>query len=138
MPICPFVTSRLDFSLLPGCPKKSPKTPKLNQNAAVQILTGTRKRYHISPVLASLHWLPIKFRKDFKILLLIYKDLIEQIPTYFKKPYKADSQNLQICKYNWRPLVSNILYFGTIFWFGSWRQTPSPCLRVGLGMTKPL
>jgi len=30
----------------------------------------TNRRDHISPVLASLHWLPVKFRIEFKILAL--------------------------------------------------------------------
>ena len=36
--------------------------------------------YHITPVLASLHWLPVKARADFKVLLLTYKAL--HAPTY--------------------------------------------------------
>ena len=35
----------------------------------------TNRRDHVSPVLASLHWLPVKFRIEFKILLLTYKAL---------------------------------------------------------------
>jgi len=30
---------------------------------------------HISPVLSTLHWLPIKHRVNFKILLITYKAL---------------------------------------------------------------
>jgi len=30
------------------------------QNAAARLLTGTRRRDHISPVLSRLHWLPVK------------------------------------------------------------------------------
>ena len=54
-----FVTSRLDYcnSLLSGCSNKSVRTLQLIQNAAAPVLTGTRKRDHITPVLASLHWL---------------------------------------------------------------------------------
>ena len=39
------------------------------------MLTGIRKRDHISPMLASLHWFPMKFRIEFTILLLAYKAL---------------------------------------------------------------
>jgi len=58
---------------------------QLIQNAAARVLTGTRKRDHISPVLASLYWLPVKFRIEFKILLLTYKALHGQAPSYLEE-----------------------------------------------------
>ncbi len=37
---------------------------------------------HITPVLRSLHWLPVTFRIDFKVLLLVYKSLNGIGPKY--------------------------------------------------------
>ncbi len=80
-------TSRLDYcnSLLSGCSNKSLRTLQIIQNAAARVLTGTKIRDHISPILASLHWLPVKSRIEFKILLLTYKALHGQAPSYLKE-----------------------------------------------------
>ena len=51
-------------------------------NTAARILTKTPKSDHITPVLASLQWLPVKARADFKVLLLTYKALHGLAPTY--------------------------------------------------------
>ncbi len=56
-------------------PQKTIRQLQLIQNAAARILTRTKKSEHITPVLRSLHWLPVTFRIDFKVLLLIYKSL---------------------------------------------------------------
>ncbi len=37
---------------------------------------------HITPILQSLHWLPIKFRISYKILLLAYKAVNDLAPAY--------------------------------------------------------
>ncbi len=52
-----FISSRLDYCNSPysGVSQSLLSRLQLVQNAAAQLLTGTRKREHISPVLASLH-----------------------------------------------------------------------------------
>uniref|UniRef100_A0A3B3D322 Reverse transcriptase domain-containing protein n=1 Tax=Oryzias melastigma TaxID=30732 RepID=A0A3B3D322_ORYME len=70
-----FITSRLDYcnSLYFGISQSSLSRLQLVQNAAARVLVGARKRDHITPVLASLHWL--HFRVHFKILLFVFKSL---------------------------------------------------------------
>ncbi len=79
-----FMTSRLDYcnALLGGCPASSINKLQIVQNAAARFLTRSRKYDHITPILQSLHWLPIKFRISYKILLLVYKALNGLAPAY--------------------------------------------------------
>ena len=79
-----FVTSRLDYcnSLYFGLSQSSLSCLQLVQNAAARLLTGTRKHESITPILFKLHWLPVKFRIDFKILLFVYKALNNLAPQY--------------------------------------------------------
>uniref|UniRef100_A0A674NXK6 Neutral sphingomyelinase (N-SMase) activation associated factor n=2 Tax=Takifugu rubripes TaxID=31033 RepID=A0A674NXK6_TAKRU len=90
-----FVPSRLDYcnSLLSGCPNNSLRSPQLIQNAAARVLTGIDHRDHITPVMASLHWLPVKFRIIFKILLLTYKVLRGLAPSYLEELIGANLQS---------------------------------------------
>ncbi len=87
-----FVSTRLDYcnGLYIGISQASLSRLQRVQNAAARLLTGTRKQEHISPVLASLHWLPVHFRINFKVLFFVFKSLNGVAPKYLSdliKPY---------------------------------------------------
>lgn len=79
-----FISSRLDTgnSILKGLPQKSITQLQLIQNAAARVLMRTKKIDHITPVLKSLHWLPVCHRIDFKILQIVYRSLNGPAPKY--------------------------------------------------------
>ncbi len=79
-----FVTSRLDYcnSLYCVLPQMGISRLQVVQNASAKLLTETKKRDHISPILACLHWRPVKFRIDFKIAVFVYKTLPGLAPKY--------------------------------------------------------
>jgi aerobic-type carbon monoxide dehydrogenase small subunit (CoxS/CutS family) len=70
-----FISSKLDYcnSLLCGISAAQLSRLQRIQNVAARILTGTPKSDHITPVLSSLHWLPIDQRIKFKIITLVHK-----------------------------------------------------------------
>ena len=49
---------------------------------AGRLVTLTKKYEHVSPVLESMQWLPVKHRIAFKVLLLTYKTLNGSAPVY--------------------------------------------------------
>uniref|UniRef100_A0A8C1MC95 Reverse transcriptase domain-containing protein n=1 Tax=Cyprinus carpio TaxID=7962 RepID=A0A8C1MC95_CYPCA len=82
-----FVISRIDYcnALLAGVSKSTLNKLQYVQNSAARILTGSRVCNHITPVLESLHWLPVRFRVDFKIMMLTYKALHSLAPYYLSE-----------------------------------------------------
>ncbi len=87
-----FISTHLDYcnGLYIGISQASHSRLQRIQNAAARLLTGTRSREQISPVLASLHWLPVHFRINFKILVFVFKSLNGVAPKYLSaliKPY---------------------------------------------------
>ena len=70
-------------SLLFGLPSVHLLKLQRLQNAATRIISNVPRYSHIvTPLLCSLHWLPVKFRIDFKILLLIFKAIYGHAPGY--------------------------------------------------------
>ena len=52
------------------------------QNCAARLLTHTSRREHITPVLFKLHWLPIRQRINFKVLVLTFQAIHATGPSY--------------------------------------------------------
>lgn len=87
-----FITSKIDYcnSILLGIDDCLIKRIQLLQNSAARLITHTRKFDHITPVMYSLHWLPVSERIEFKVLLITYKCLHGRGPDYLCdmiKPY---------------------------------------------------
>ena len=77
-----FISSRLDYcnSLLHGITDGLLQRLQSVQNAAARLVTGARRRDHITPVLHELHWLPVRQRIKCKIAWLVFQSLSGQAP----------------------------------------------------------
>ena len=93
MLVTSFVLSRLDYcnSLLTGAPKNLIGKLQKIQNRAAKLVSKDKGRAHVTPILYDLHWLPVEFRIDFKILCFAYKCLNDLSPIYLSElvsPYR--------------------------------------------------
>ena len=79
-----FITCRVDYcnSLLYGVPAYQLEKLQRVQNAAARLIFKEHKFCHITPLLQNLHWLPVKFRINFKILLITFKAIHGLAPMY--------------------------------------------------------
>ena len=99
-----YVTSRLDYcnGLLYGLPKESINRLQSVLNTAARLVTLTRKYDSITPVLKELHWLPVEFRIQYKIILQVFKTLNDMGPKYLsdklhlkkKRGLRSDNKKL--------------------------------------------
>ena len=52
------------------------------QNAAARLICHIPRFEHITPILHHLHWLPVKYRINFKVLLIVFKALHDLATDY--------------------------------------------------------
>ena len=78
------VISHLDYAngLLGGLPKSTIDQLQRVQNIAAKIVLGKGRYDSSTGCLGELHWLPIQYRIDFKIITLVYKSLHGLAPQY--------------------------------------------------------
>lgn len=88
-----FVTSRLDYcnSLLNGISKLLINRLQHVFNSAARIVSRSKMCNHITPILKSLHWLPVSQRCAFKTALLTFKAIHGQAPSYISELIKYRS-----------------------------------------------
>ena len=84
------VTSRLDYcnSLLLAVSSKYKNCLQRAQNCLARVVTKSSHFARATPLLRSLHWLPIKSRIEFKVNLLTYKSLTTGQPSYLSNQLK--------------------------------------------------
>lgn len=87
------VTSLLDYCncVLTGLPSSLINLLQRVQNCAARVVKCAPRSCSITPILKDLHWLPIKYRIDYKVLLLTFKALNDLAPLYLKdllQPYQ--------------------------------------------------
>ena len=81
-----FISSHLYYcnAFLFGLPKYQLDRLQKVQNAGARVIFQIPKFEHITPALIDLHWLPVTFRVQFKLLLFVYRSLRNQSPPYIK------------------------------------------------------
>ena len=102
-----FVSSRVDYcnGLLYGLPAYQLDKPQRVQNAAARLIFQGSKYCHVGPLLYNLHWLPVKFRIDFRMLLLTYKAINDLAPFYLQELISLK----EACKYKLRSDCDGLL-----------------------------
>ncbi len=91
------VISNLDYcnAILCNIPENQVRRLQRIQNSAARIISRSGKYEHITPILLTLHWLPVKLRIKFKVLVLIWKCLNSMSPVYLQNLisiYQRDSR----------------------------------------------
>ena len=89
--------SHLDYanSLLMGLPVKTIKIIQNVQNLAAKVILGKQKSDSSKESLKALHWLPIKYKINYKVCTLVFKCLHAMAPTYLIKLIRIKQQRRQ-------------------------------------------
>jgi len=126
------ITSKLDYcnSILNGLPNTTLESLSRVQKAAARLITNKTKYDHISSSLKDLHWLPIKKRINYKILVLTFKCIHDTAPIYLSellhrrsnKGTRLDNKNYLIV-----PKIKKSTYGGRSFNYTApylWNKLP--------------
>ena len=89
-----FITARIDYcnGLLDGLPAAHLNKLQRIQNSAARLVCSLPRFCHITPTLFSLHWLPVCFRIEFKLLILAFKAIHGLAPQYITDLINVNQQ----------------------------------------------
>ena len=130
-----FVTSRVDYcnSLLYGLPASQLNKVQRFLNTAARLVCCAPRFSHITPLMYELHWLPLKQRIHFKILLFAFKaihGILAWYATYIQNLVSLKSQGT----YNLRSSGGILLASSTFRTKVTLDDSPSRWLRPSYGM----
>ena len=76
--------SRLDYcrATFPGVADEQIARIQKIQNNAARLILKKSKRDHVTPLLKELHWLPVKYRIQYKLATLAFRHLDGTVPPY--------------------------------------------------------
>ena len=78
------VLSKMDYcnSILAGIPQLLLSKLQRVQNCAAKVCMRKKKSDHVTPLLKSLHWLPVSERINYKIAMMVFKHFQGTTPSY--------------------------------------------------------
>ncbi len=78
----------LSFLVIDYCiPKYQLQKLQRIQNMAAKLVFRQPKFSHVTPLLTQLHWLPVEYRIEFKLLILTFKGLHGLAPEYIQNMF---------------------------------------------------
>ncbi len=109
-----FIFSHLDYcnGLIYGIPEYQMSKLQRIQNMAARLVFRLPKFSHVTPLMVELHWLPVSYRVQFKLLLYVFKAINGTAPQYIQ-----DMFTVYTSKYSFRrnSAIEDIHYhFGEI------------------------
>lgn len=127
-----FISSCLDYcnALYLGLSQSLILKLQLVQNAAARLLTVTMKREHITPVWGKPHWLPVKYRIQYMVLMYVFKTIHDMDKEYIMDLIHLNSGrsqrsfNSQFQKLAWKQRGSCIFsgWPKTVEYTSTWHQ----------------